>query len=250
MASASADETTPLTLERLSDVSPVSVRHGFIQKVYGILCTQLLVTFVVATFVTIHGQALARQNPSLASALLLISLVVSLGMMFIFTCRPELLRSSPTNYIILAVFTGAKAVMIGLICASFTQESVLLALGIAVLVTFSLTLFACQTKYDFSGMGPYLCVGGAVLASLGLFMWIGGMIGLGGSPAFQTVHLLYAAGGALLFACYIVLETQRVVGGKQSREFGIDDYAPAAISLYTNVIQFFLFLLRLFGERK
>merc|ERR1719163_559573 len=119
-------------------------------------------------------------------------MVVTVGMMCIFACCPHMMRESPTNYIILAVFTIAKSVMVGFICIGYTQESVLIALGITALVVISLTLFAVCTKSDFTGMGPYLFVFMMVLM-------IASWAGAGGSAAFSTLRLVYAAVGALLF---------------------------------------------------
>merc|ERR1719215_2118658 len=101
--------------------------------------------------------------------------------------------------------------MIGFICTSYTQESVLIALGITVLIVIALTAFACQTKIDFTGMGPYLfcmCLG---LLGLGLVVSIAGAFGLSSSPAWQTLRLVYAAIGAVLFSMYLVFDTQLIV---------------------------------------
>lgn len=77
------------------------------------------------------------------------------------------------------------------------------------------------------------------------------MFGLAGSPAFHGMRLLYAFFGALLFSGFIVLDTQMIVGGKHSKySFSLDDYCMAAINLYLDIIQLFLFLLELFGDRK
>merc|ERR1719478_382830 len=84
------------------------------------------------------------------------SLAVTIGAMCVFMCQPALMRSSPTNYIILFIFTLAESVLVGFICIQYTKESLLLVLGVTALVVFGLTLFACQTTYDFTGFGPYL----------------------------------------------------------------------------------------------
>merc|ERR1711972_323986 len=132
----------------------------------------------------------------------------------------------------------------------YTQESVIIALAITTVVVFGLTLFACQTKVDFTGCGPYLFVGLLCLMGFGFSLWLGSFF-LGGA-AWSTLRLMYACGGALLFSFYIVFDTQLIVGGKHSRsnEFSVDDYAFAAISLYIDIIQLFLYLLRIFGDRR
>merc|ERR1712087_1065169 len=116
-------------------------------------------------------------------------------------------------------------------------------------VVFGLTLFACQTKLDFTGCGPYLFVGILCLMAFGFFVCLGSFFLSYHSQ--EILNTLYACAGALLFSFYIVYDTQLIVGGKHqhSHEFGVDDYAFAAISLYLDIVQLFLFLLRIFGRR-
>merc|ERR1711920_1000886 len=132
----------------------------------------------------------------------------------------------------------------------YTQASVLIALAITTFVVFGLTLFACQTSIDFTGCGPYLFVAMLCLMAFGFFCWLGSVFMSG--PAWEMMRLMYACGGALLFSFYIVYDTQLIVGGKHRRanEFSIDDYAFAAISLYLDIVQLFLYLLRIFGDRR
>mmetsp|Transcript_130512 Transcript_130512/g.226798 ORF Transcript_130512/g.226798 Transcript_130512/m.226798 type:complete len:246 (+) Transcript_130512:81-818(+) len=244
-----ASETTPFNAQ-LVELSDVTVRHGFVQKVYGILGFQLLLTTFLGGLVMRWAQTLAATNPGALMALMLVSLAVSIGMMCVFMCNPGLMRKSPTNYIILTVFTMAESVMVGFISAQYTQESVLIAMAITTLIVLSLTLFACQTTYDFTGMGPYLFCAVMCLFGFGLMLSLAGMLGLGG-PAFGMMRMIYAAVGALIFSMYIVYDTQLIIGGKDKQhQISVDDYCMAAISLYLDIIQLFLMILRLIGERR
>merc|ERR550539_917777 len=131
--------------------------------------------------------------------LLFTSMAVSIGMLCVFICCPDTMRKSPQNYILLTIFTVAESVMVGFICIQYTKESVLIALGITALIVLSLTIFACQTSYDFTGFGPYLFCAMMCLCGFGFVLMLVSMCGLTG-PAFQTMRLVYAAGGALLFS--------------------------------------------------
>mmetsp|Transcript_23604 Transcript_23604/g.45100 ORF Transcript_23604/g.45100 Transcript_23604/m.45100 type:complete len:244 (-) Transcript_23604:126-857(-) len=226
------------------------VRNGFIRKVYGIVGSQFLLTSLVAGAIMKAGESYLREDQSLTLGLLVTSMVLSIGTMCIFCCAPQLMRRFPHNYIILFLFTVAESIVVGLICVQYSVPSVLVTFGFTTVVVFALTLFACQTKVDFTGCGPYLFVGIICLSMMGFFMWLGSIF-LSGA-AMQSLNLLYACGGALLFSFYIVYDTQLIVGGKhhRSNEFGLDDYAFAAISLYLDIVQLFLFLLRIFGQRR
>jgi len=245
-------ETTPLNpaAQLLGDLDDTAIRHGFVQKVYGILCSQLLASVVIGGAVMKYASVVPKGSP-LLMALMIGSIVVTIAAMCIFMCASHLLRKSPENYIILGVFTIAESVLVGVISAQYTQESVLIVLGVTTLVVMGLTLFACQTSYDFTGFGPYLLCAMLVLLGMSFVLMLGSMLGLGGSPAFQALHLVYAGCGALLFSFYIVYDTQLIIGGKHAQcQFTIDDYVPAAINLYLDIINLFLYLLQLFGERK
>ena len=99
------------------------------------------------------------------------------------TCCPgNLMSKFPLNIILLMVFSLFQGVALGVIAASYACDaraydpakglvvcvnnpdapavngrmSVLLAMAITIGVVLVLTIFACQTKYDFTGAGPYL----------------------------------------------------------------------------------------------
>jgi len=246
-----ASATTPLTSAsgELVGLNSVSVRHGFIQKVYGILGVQLVATTIIGGATMKLGEDLVRTNPALMMTLLFGSLAVSVAMMCVFMCCPDTMRRSPLNYVLLSAFTVAESIMVGFICIQYTQASVVVALGVTAFIVVSLSIFACQTSIDFTGMGPYLFCACLALMGFGFMLSIASMCGLSG-PAFSTLRLFYAAGGAMLFSMYLVFDTQLIIGGKHKHSFSIDDYCMAAISLYIDIIQLFLYLLELFGDRR
>lgn len=86
-------------------------------------------------------------------------------------------------------------------------------------VFLGLTLFTFQSKYDFSGMGPWLFGGLVALMMTGL---VGVFIPFG-----RTMDLIYAIGGTLLFSGYIVYDTYLI-----NRRLSPDEYIMGAISLY------------------
>merc|ERR1719456_1687875 len=134
-------------------------------------------------------------------------------MMCIFMCRPQTMQEAPTNYFLLFGFTVAESVLVGIICIGYTKESVLIVFAITAIVVVALSLFACQTKYDITGFAPYMLVGLIVLMSFGFILTLASWTGLASTAAFQTMRLVYAGFGALLFSGFIVMDTQMIVGG-------------------------------------
>mmetsp|Transcript_107337 Transcript_107337/g.334550 ORF Transcript_107337/g.334550 Transcript_107337/m.334550 type:complete len:179 (-) Transcript_107337:68-604(-) len=174
---------------------------------------------------------------------------MSLSLGCVFACCPEAMRRSPLNYGLLALLTVAEGVLVGFACLQYKLGSVVLCAGLTAAVVLGLSLYALRTKNDVTSFGPYLLCGLMVLCGTGFLMTIVASLGLNHSPMFSAMQVLYAAGGALIFSVYIVYDTQMIMGGNHQHEFSVDDYAMAAICLYLDIIQLFLSLLRLLGEK-
>lgn len=95
------------------------------------------------------------------------------------------------------------------------------------------------TKTDFTGAGPYLLVFSLVLCCFGisLIFWKN-----------SVAQLVYACLGALLFSIYLIYDTQLILG-KGEYSYSLDDAYLAAIQLYLDIINLFLFILRILGSR-
>lgn len=118
----------------------------------------------------------------------------------------------------------------------YDSKVVLQALILTLGIFFALTLFACQTKYDFTSWLPYLF--GA--------LWIlilAGFIGIF-FPHTSTPELIYGIGGAVIFSGYILVDTQLVM-----RHYHVEEEIAAAISLYLDVINLFLSILRILNSQ-
>lgn len=64
------------------------------------------------------------------------------------------------------------------------------------------------------------------------------------SPFIQN---LYCCVGVMLFGVYLIIDTQMILGGK-TVQLNIDEYAVAAMLLYIDIIQIFLYILRLLSS--
>jgi len=244
------NERAPLQDGNALSGVPPEVRQGFVMKVYGILSAQLTVTALITGGVVFEGPNLSKEHPNLGMAMLFMSVTTSITMMFVFMCCRDTMRRAPLNYILLSLFTIAKGILLGFMSAQFSRVSILAAVGITALVVVSLTIMACCTTMDFTGYAPYMGCAIMVLCGFGFFMCMASMCGLGSSPAFQWLPMVYAAMGAMIFSAYLVFDTQLIIGGRHHKyEFAIDDYAMAAISIYTDIVEIFVFMLQLVGKR-
>jgi len=221
----------------LKDAS-TAVRAGFIQKVYGILFAQLLLTAIVAyPFVGIHSVKMwARQQ---GFPLLVVCLVLNIAFLCSLSCCQDLARKVPTNYLLLFGFTATEGVLVGVICSVYTINSILFAVAATSFLVGGLSCYAMYTKSDFTTMGPYLFAAMMVLMIFGLFLAFFPI------PFLQTV---YCCIGIMLFSFYLIYDTQLIMG-KGELALGIDDYVLGALTLYMDIIQIFLYILQLLGNR-
>ncbi|XP_030384804.1 protein lifeguard 1 isoform X2 [Scaptodrosophila lebanonensis] len=213
-----------------------SIRKGFIRKVYLILMCQLLITFGFVSVFTFSKatQDWTMQHPSL----FWIALAVLIVTMICMACCESVRRKTPINFIFLFLFTLAESFLLGIVAGQYQADEVLMAVGITAAVSLGLTLFALQTKYDFT-----MC-GGVLVACLVVFI-IFGIIAIF-IPG-KIIGLVYASLGALLFSVYLVYDTQLMLGGNHKYSISPEEYIFAALNLYLDIINIFMYILTIIG---
>nr|XP_057909302.1 protein lifeguard 1 [Doryrhamphus excisus] len=212
-----------------------AVRRGFIRKVYLTLMIQLLVTVgIICAF--LYWDTLrewTRTNNWFTYTMMATVMVL----LVLLSCCDNIRRRVPLNFITMGVFTLAEGLMLGSITVFYSAEAVLWAVGATALVSFSLSVFAMQTKWDFTMASGSLWVFAWTLLSFALLCAI---------LRSQFAYIAYACLGTLLFSLYLVFDTQRIVGGKHRKcEVSPEEYVFAALSLYLDIVVLFLFLLKL-----
>lgn len=221
----------------------VEVRRGFVKKVYGILTAQLLLTVAIAAPLS-QAKSFVRHNTWLLGLSVAMTLVTICAM----TCCKDATRKYPQNYLCLFGFTCFEAVLVGFASAQYTWQSVVFAAAVTVLIFACMTVFAWKTTTDFTGFAPYLFAVLCALSCFGFSLMILSLCGV----YIAWVAQLYNLIGIVLFTFYIVFDTQMILGewGGHKIQFGVDDYVFAALNLYLDIVQLFIYLLRMFGERE
>lgn len=223
--------------------SDQAIRMGFIRKVYGIVFAQLVLSIIIAVPVAVHAKTFGSASVAGLQLFSTVMLMVTLLAMF---CCQDLARRAPQNYICLFVFTICEGVMLGGFCSQHTLQSVILAFVATALVVGCLTLYASFTKTDFTGAGPYLLGALFALCGTSLVLWLACAFG----TCSPLMIMFYNVCGVILFSLYIVYDTQMIVGGDHSQKFEIDDYVFAALTLYLDVINLFIYLVQLFDSNR
>lgn len=63
------------------------------------------------------------------------------------------------------------------------------------------------------------------------------------SALFQYANIAYASLGAFLFGLYLVFDTQLMLGGKHKYALSPEEYVYAALNLYIDIVNIFLYIL-------
>ncbi|XP_037822237.1 protein lifeguard 1-like [Lucilia sericata] len=216
-----------------------SVRKGFLRKVYLILMCQLIVTFGVVALFLFHQPTLefSQQHPRLS----MVAMFITIGIGVAMACCESARRKYPTNFICLGIFTIAESFLVGTIAGRYNSESVLMAVGITAFLCLALTIFALQTKYDFTVCGGFL-----ICAMVCLLIF--GIVGIFWRN--HILHTIYAGCGALLACFFLIFDTQMMMGGHHKYSISPEEYAFAALNLYMDIIRIFIFILKLLGKKK
>jgi protein lifeguard len=184
------------------------------------LCLQLAITLgMIAVFVFYEP---ANQYIKGNFMLVLIAMVLSLVVAVVLVCCSSVRRSSPANIICLLIFTLLEGVVLAGISAITDAETVMMAVGLTALVSLSLTVFAFQTRWDFTvsinncfeNVDPLLLF---LLKVMGGMLFVAGIILMVFGIAAIFIHdkifkLVYASLGALLFCFYLIYDTQLMMG--------------------------------------
>ncbi|KAL9085177.1 MAG: hypothetical protein Q9165_007708 [Trypethelium subeluteriae] len=210
----------------------IDIRMQFVRKVYAILTVQIFATAALSSvsFFSENYKTWIQSN----RWMMWVSLFGAIGFMLLTFWKR---KSYPTNLLFLTGFTALEAYSISVITSFFESRIVLEALIITAAIFVALTLFSCQTKYDFTSWQPYL----------GFALWI--LIIFGFMAAFfphgSGVELGYGVIAAVIFSGYILVDTQLVM-----RHYHVEEEIAAAISLYLDVINLFLAILRILNSQQ
>lgn len=211
--------------------SHISVRMGFLRKVYGILSVQLAFTTLLSIiFMSSETvQNFVKESPVMLLGAALGSFVLIFALMF-------KSRQTPHNYILLALFTICESILIGNVVILYEVSSVITAFVLTSAVTVSLTVYTFQSKRDFSSWGAGLFSVLWVLIVAGFIQMI--------FPS-QVMDMALAVGGAILFSLFIIFDTHMIM-----HKVSPEDYIHAAVNLYLDILNLFLHILRAVGEAR
>lgn len=206
--------------------------HAFLWMFAGLLVTAG-VTFVVSSNATVMARVVDLWLPVLFGQLALVwviglgirrlSATVALGLFFVYAATLGF-----TMAVIVSLYTGES------VTAAFLSASAMFGAA---------GLYGVVTKRSLAGIGGTLMIGviGLVVASVINIFFASG-----------TLSWIISLVGVVIFTALTAYDTQRIASGALVIQTGSVEKAAimGALHLYLDFVNLFLFLLRLFGNRR
>ncbi|HEX6626575.1 MAG TPA: Bax inhibitor-1/YccA family protein [Gemmatimonadaceae bacterium] len=206
-------------------------RATLVRRTYSLVLVSVLVTMVGASFGLSQPQLMlaVAQHPFIAFFASLVPLIVA--------TRKK--AEFPFNIGLVLLFNFVMGVIISpaLYFYGRTQPGLIGQAAVLTLGAFGiLTLYAFVSRRDFSAWGSFLMVGLWVLIATSLL-----------SLLFQNSasQLWLASVTVLLFSGLLVFDTWRL-----RNIYGPDEYVGAAVQIYLDLLNIFMAILRVMGNRR
>jgi FtsH-binding integral membrane protein len=205
-------------------------RATLVRRTYGLVFVSVIVTAL--------GVAFARTQPALMQAVIDHPFITMIAMFAPLWMAMRARHSYPRNLLLVLLFTFIEGLFIApfLMVAERQSPGITGQAGMLTLSTFGvLSLYALVSKRDFSAWGSFFFVGLWVLIATSL-------LNIFFPTALGTLWI--AAGTVLVFSGLLVFDTWRIV---KSGQYGPDDYVPAAVNIYLDLLNLFLAIISLLG---
>ena len=208
-------------------------RATLVRRTYGVVFLGVIVTMI--------GVATALAQPALFNQSLAHPFITFLLFFATLFGAQMMHRTFPLNLALTFLATFIVGVWMAPLLAYYNnmQPGIVGQAGMLTFATFGvLSLYATFSRRDFSAWGGFFMVGVIVLIVTSLLnLWFKN----------ETASLWLAAGTVFVFGGLLVFDTWRIV---RSNRYGPDDYVIAAISIYLDLLNMFLAILRLLGGRR
>lgn len=206
-------------------------RATLVRRTYSLVLVSVLVTMVGATF--------ALSQPRLLAAVAAHPFIAFFAALAPLLMAQRARTQFPMNIGMVLLFNFAMGVIISpaLFVYGRTQPGLIGQAAVLTLGAFGiLTLYAFVSRRDFSAWGSFLIVG--------LWVLIGTMLL---NLFFQSAlaDLWLASISVLLFSGLLVFDTWRL-----RNHYGPDEYVGAAVQIYLDLLNMFMAILRVMGNRR
>lgn len=190
----------------------------------------------VSVLFTVAGSMFGLSQPALLQAVAAHPIISMLAMFAPLFMAMRARHAFPANIGLVLLFTFAMGVVISPALYIYGQQKPGLITQAAMLTIGAfgvLTAYAFASRRDFSAWGSFFMVG----------LWV--LIGTSLLNLFfrnAAMDLWLAGVTVLVFSGLLVFDTWRI-----RNQYGPDDYVPAAVAIYLDLLNLFMAILRIFG---
>jgi hypothetical protein len=214
-----------------------AVKGAFLTQAFIWMFAGLMLTAAVSAFVW-NNEALLN----FAADYFIVLFIAQIALVLVISAGIRRLNATAALGLFF-VYAASLGLTIGLIVSLYTQTSVAAAFLSAGAMFGGAALYGYTTKRSLAGIGGF--------ATMGLFGLIVAMIVnvfLGSGPLGYIISVI----GVLIFTVLTAWDVQRINSGQLVEATGSVEKAAVigALNLYLDFINLFLFLLRLFGDRR
>jgi FtsH-binding integral membrane protein len=181
----------------------------------------------------------------------LIGLLISTIAWWITLSSEEIRQTSIMRMPLLIAFTIGQSIAVGFISSAYAYSSVIKAMVTTAAATLSVTIYTLvqkNPKYDLSQWGRALSGLGMAFLLYGMIhvLELFGILPHGFLPYSEAMYSILGAG---MFSLYLAHHTRLIVSGKSAKfQLNEKDYILGAMSVYSDIINIFLYILRILGE--
>ncbi|CAB1326512.1 unnamed protein product [Coregonus sp. 'balchen'] len=225
----------PVLYQPQAGVDMGTLPPGECNPVFSVVTLQLLVTFSIVCVFTFSSvvRVAVQSNIWIYLSSYILFAVVAICLSY---CN-SFSRSHPWNLVGLSVVTLTLSYLVGTVASFHDTTAVVIAMGATVAISFTIIIFSAQTRVDFT-----LCNGIMLVLAVDLLMF-----------SFfccffysNVLQIVYGSLGALLFSLFLAIDCQLVMG-RQKYALDPEEYVFAALILYLDIINIFLYLLIIMG---
>ena len=208
-------------------------RATLVRRTYGLVFISVIVTAI--------GVAFGMTQPAVMTAVQQHPIITLIAMFAPLWMAMRAHRDYPRNLILTLLFTLVEGVWLAPFIYMAETRSPGIA-GQAAMLTLStfgvLSAYAVLSRRDFSAWGSFFIMGLWVLIATSL-------LNIFFPTALGTLWI--AAATVAVFSGLLVFDTWRLV---RSGQYGPEDYVPAAVSIYLDLLNLFIAILSLLSGRR
>ncbi|GLV36173.1 N-methyl-D-aspartate receptor-associated protein [Carabus blaptoides fortunei] len=227
------DEDDLEKLQIILAFSEKTVRRAFARKVFAILTILLLKTFSFIALCVYCEPVRKFWADNIVT--ILFAMPVYLIAAFTIICVKSARRTYPWNYIILFAFSSSLSYMIGGLSSFYSGTTIMIAFGMTAVLVASLVIFACQTRWDFTGWRMFGFSSGILLL----------LIVVSSLSCLSRAGEIWLAGlGIFVFSMLLIYDVQLIISGTHKYKISPEEHIFAVTILYLDIMNIFLYILR------